>query len=112
MDRLKKLLTEAKSVKEQINVIADAICEDPDLNVEELIAEGVIDTLTAARANMKAVAKLLVSKPERILYSLSKQSGIPVDELREMSIHEKNQVVLDLMANDAKEQADAISRMW
>jgi len=110
MDRLKKLLTEAKSTKDQINVIAEAICEDPDINinVEQLVVEGVIDTLTAARAHVAAIGRFLASKPERALHALSKESGIPVDKLRTMSTIQKNQVILDLMAQDLKKQGDAM----
>ncbi len=110
MDKLKKLLTEAKSRKEQIDIIADALCEE-DIDLGQLVDEGVIDVAVSMAADARSWAKsFFMNRPNKRIHELAEISGRSPEEIMRMPLEEKNMLVLKSMETLLKQQGEDIQR--
>jgi hypothetical protein len=111
MDKLRKLLTEAKSTDEQIRIIADAVCEDVDLDIDTLISEDFTDVVTAAIGSIKGITRAILGpKPDQAAVLLSKETGIPVEKIMAMNPEDKRNLLLKSMAKIVNDQYDDMRR--
>ena len=102
---LKKLLSEAKTDQQQINIIAEAICEDPDLVIDKLIEEGTVDELTALFGYVAGVAKQIVRGKPGIDERLAKLTGKQYSDVALMTPEEKRALLL-------KSMDDLMGKAW
>jgi len=110
MDKLRKLLNEAKSREDQIEIIAEALCEH-DFDVEELIDEGVIDVAVSMAADARSWAKSFFrDKPTKRIYELAEISGRSPEEIMNMNYEDKRDLVLKSMRDMMDDQTKDINR--
>ena len=94
MDRLKKMLSEAKGHKEQINIIAEAICEDPDIDLDRMVAEGMVGELSALLGYVAGLTKQIVKGKPGIDQRLAEITDKSEYEIAAMSPEDKRMLLL------------------